>query len=207
MQDYGLVSIITPTWACGAFIVATIKSVQEQTYKNWELLIQDDCSTDNTKEVVEKCIAENPELTDKIKYECNPKNSGAAITRNNALRRAKGRWIAFLDADDLWLPEKLERQLAFLKENNADIVLCKMECKTPENEFIHNFPNLDKSQQISYTSLLKYNSASTQTFFGKTFCFKNIMFDASMPRLQDWDEALRLSLQYKIFFHILNIHY
>lgn len=60
-----------------------------------------------------------------------------------------------------------------------------MECKTPENEFIHNFPNLDKSQQISYTSLLKYNSASTQTFFGKTFCFKNIMFDASMPRLQE----------------------
>lgn len=118
MQDYGLVSIITPTWACGVFIVATIKSVQEQTYKNWELLIQDDCSTDNTKEVVEKCIAENPELTDKIKYECNPKNSGAAITRNNALRRAKGRWIAFLDSDDLWLPEKLEKQLRFMVENN-----------------------------------------------------------------------------------------
>lgn len=117
MQDYGLVSIITPTWACVAFIVATIKSVQEQTYKNWELLIQDDCSTDNTKEVVEKCIAENPELTDKIKYECNPKNSGAAITRNNALRRAKGRWIAFLDSDDLWLPEKLEKQLKFMVEN------------------------------------------------------------------------------------------
>ena len=88
-----------------------------QTYQNWELLIQDDCSMDNTKEVVEKFIAENPECKNKIKYECNQKNSGAAITRNNALRRAKGRWIAFLDSDDLWLPEKLEKQLRFMVEN------------------------------------------------------------------------------------------
>ena len=117
MQDYGLVSIITPTWACGQFIAETIRSVIAQTYQNWELLIQDDCSTDNTKEVVEKSIAENPECKDKIKYECNPKNSGAAITRNNALRRARGRWIAFLDSDDLWLPEKLEKQLRFMVEN------------------------------------------------------------------------------------------
>lgn len=113
MQDFGLVSIITPTWACAEFISETIKSVQTQTYQNWELLIQDDCSTDNTREVVRPYID-----TDKrIKYECNPKNSGAAITRNSALRRAKGRWIAFLDADDLWLPEKLERQLRFMLEH------------------------------------------------------------------------------------------
>ena len=117
MQDYGLVTIITPTWACGQFIAETIRSVMAQTYQNWELLIQDDCSMDNTKDVVEKFIAENPELKDKIKYECNTKNSGAAITRNNALRRAKGRWIAFLDSDDLWLPEKLEKQLRFMVEN------------------------------------------------------------------------------------------
>ena len=88
-----------------------------QTYQNWELLIQDDCSTDNTKEVVEKFIEETPGLREKIKYECNTKNSGAAITRNNALKRAQGRWIAFLDSDDLWLPEKLEKQLRFMAEN------------------------------------------------------------------------------------------
>lgn len=109
MQDYGLVSIITPTWACAAFICETIKSVLAQTYQNWELLIQDDCSTDGTDKVVAPYL-EDP----RIKYECNSKNSGAAITRNNALRRAKGRWIAFLDSDDLWLPEKLEHQLAFM---------------------------------------------------------------------------------------------
>lgn len=114
MQDYGLVSIITPAWACGRFIYETIKSVQAQTYTHWELLIQDDCSTDGTDKVV-KPLAE---MDSRIKYACNPQNSGAAITRNNALKRAKGKWIAFLDSDDLWLPEKLEKQLNFMVENN-----------------------------------------------------------------------------------------
>ena len=113
MQDYGLVSIITPTWACADFIAETIRSIQAQSYQNWELLIQDDCSKDNTLEVVKPFM----ETDERIKYECNPQNSGAAITRNNALRRAKGRWIAFLDSDDLWLPEKLEHQLKFMVEN------------------------------------------------------------------------------------------
>lgn len=113
MQDYGLVSIITPTWACAGFISETIQSVLAQTYWNWELLIQDDCSKDDTAEVVMPFV----EADSRIKYECNPMNSGAAVTRNNALRRAKGRWIAFLDSDDLWLPEKLEHQLRFMAEN------------------------------------------------------------------------------------------
>ena len=101
-NDYGLVSIITPTWDCASFIAETIRSIQAQTYTNWELLIQDDCSTDNTREVVE-LFAQGD---NRIKYECNDHNSGAAITRNNALKRAQGRWIAFLDSDDLWLPKK-----------------------------------------------------------------------------------------------------
>lgn len=113
MQDYGLVSIITPTWACAAFIAETIKSIQAQTYQNWELIIQDDCSKDNTLEVVKPFV----EADKRIKYECNPKNSGAAITRNNALRRAKGKWIAFLDSDDLWSEDKLEKQLTFMVKN------------------------------------------------------------------------------------------
>ena len=98
----GLVSIITPSWNCAAFVA------------DWELLFQDDCSTDNTKELV----AQFAESDSRIKYECNPQNCGAAITRNNALRRAKGEWIAFLDSDDLWLPEKLEKQIKFMVEND-----------------------------------------------------------------------------------------
>lgn len=107
-----LISIITPSWNCGPFIEETIKSIQSQTYTNWELLFQDDCSTDNTREIVAKYAAQDS----RIKYECNLQNSGAAITRNNALKRAKGRWIAFLDSDDLWTPNKLEKQVMFMLE-------------------------------------------------------------------------------------------
>lgn len=113
MKDYGLVSIITPTYNCSQFIAETIRSVQAQTYQNWELLIQDDCSIDGTVKVVQLY----EKMDDRIKYECNLKNSGAAVTRNNALQRAKGRWIAFLDSDDLWEPEKLEKQVAFMERN------------------------------------------------------------------------------------------
>ena len=109
-----LVSIITPTWNCAPFICETIKCVLAQTYQDWELIISDDCSTDNTYKVVESYLA----MDSRIKYIRNDHNSGAAITRNNALRVAKGRWIAFLDSDDLWLPEKLEHQVRFMEENN-----------------------------------------------------------------------------------------
>ena len=114
MQDYGLVSIITPSWNCGKFVEETIQSILAQTYTHWELLFQDDCSTDDTRELVMQYAARDA----RIKYACNPKNSGAAITRNNALQRATGRWIAFLDSDDLWLPEKLEKQLQFMVDNH-----------------------------------------------------------------------------------------
>lgn len=113
MKNFGLVSIITPSYNCGRFLEETIKSIQAQTYTNWELLFQDDCSTDDTREKVAKLAAEDP----KIKYECNLQNSGAAVTRNNALKRAQGKWIAFLDSDDLWEPTKLEKQINFMVAN------------------------------------------------------------------------------------------
>jgi len=113
MQDYGLVSIVTPTWNCGLFIAETIESVLAQTYSNWELLIIDDCSTDNTREIVESY--KDP----RIKYHCLERNSGAAVARNTALRMAHGQWAAFLDSDDLWKPEKLSRQLDFMKKSNC----------------------------------------------------------------------------------------
>lgn len=110
-----LVSIITPTYNCGRFIAETIRSVQAQTYTNWEMLVVDDCSTDDTRTIVEEFMREDK----RIKYLCNKSNSGAAMTRNRALREAKGKWVAFLDSDDLWLPQKLERQLDFMKRNGC----------------------------------------------------------------------------------------
>ena len=107
-----LVSIIMPSWNTTQFIAESIQSVIDQTYTNWELLIVDDCSADNTDEAVK------PFLTDaRIRYLKNDGNVGAALTRNRAMWEAKGEWIAFLDSDDLWMPEKLEKQIRFMNEN------------------------------------------------------------------------------------------
>lgn len=106
-----LVSIIMPSYNTARFIEESIRSVLAQTYENWELIIVDDCSSDNTDEVVAK-IEDN-----RIRYYKNEKNSGAAVSRNRALKEARGKWIAFLDSDDLWMPEKLEKQIRFMEDN------------------------------------------------------------------------------------------
>lgn len=112
MED--LVSIITPTYNCGKYIKETIESVINQTYTNWEMIIVDDYSTDNTTDIVKQYQQEYSNII----YKILDKNSGAAIARNTALKMAKGKYIAFLDGDDLWLPEKLEHQINFMKDNN-----------------------------------------------------------------------------------------
>lgn len=111
MQDYGLVSIVMPTWNCARFIGKSIESVRRQSYRNWELLVVDDCSSDNTEEIV-MSFGDS-----RIRYIRNAVNSGAAVSRNKALKEARGRWIAFLDSDDLWTADKLEKQIAFMVNN------------------------------------------------------------------------------------------
>lgn len=110
-READLVSVIMPSYNTAPYIKETIQSVLDQTYTNWELIIVDDCSTDNTEEVL-ATINDS-----RIRYFKNEKNSGAAVSRNKALREAKGQWIAFLDSDDLWMPEKLEKQINFMKKN------------------------------------------------------------------------------------------
>lgn len=107
-----LVSIIMPSYNTSKYISDSILSVQSQTYTNWELIIVDDFSTDDSIKVI-KSFNEP-----RIRLLQNKKNSGAAISRNYALREAKGKWIAFLDSDDTWAPEKLEKQIRFMEEHN-----------------------------------------------------------------------------------------
>lgn len=107
----GLVSIIMPSYNTGRLIGESIESVINQTYSNWELLIVDDHSTDHTEEVVRSF----PD--DRIRFFSNEENLGAALSRNRAMREARGEWIAFLDSDDLWEPEKLEKQIDFMQRN------------------------------------------------------------------------------------------
>lgn len=107
----GLVSVIMPSYNTADYIKESIQSVLNQTYQNLELIIVDDCSSDNTMAVID-------EIDDRrIRVFKNEKNSGAAVSRNKALREASGQWIAFLDSDDLWMPDKLEKQISFMEKN------------------------------------------------------------------------------------------
>lgn len=108
-----LVSVIMPAYNCGDFISITLDTVIAQSYKNWEVIVVDDCSIDNTEEIVNAYQAKEP----RIKYYRLDKNSGAAIARNKAIDLANGKYLAFLDSDDIWFPEKLTKQIRFMKEN------------------------------------------------------------------------------------------
>lgn len=107
-----LVSIVMPSYNTGKYIKETIESVIGQTYDNWELIIVDDCSSDDTDQVVKEFIYDK-----RVRYLKNDRNSGAAVSRNRALKEAKGKWVAFLDSDDLWAAEKLEKQIKFMDKN------------------------------------------------------------------------------------------
>ncbi len=110
-----LVSIIMPTYKCGLFICKSIESVLAQTYTNWELIVVDDCSGDSTIDLV----LDFKKTDQRIHLFQNSTNSGAAVSRNVALKKARGRWIAFLDSDDLWEPTKLEKQIRFMEEHRC----------------------------------------------------------------------------------------
>lgn len=113
-KNYGFVSIIMPAYNAAEYIVESIKSIQSQTYEYWELIVVDDCSKDDTVDLVCRLRQEDS----RIRLLKNVNNSGAAVSRNYALREAKGKWIAFLDSDDVWLSEKLETQIEFMLKND-----------------------------------------------------------------------------------------
>lgn len=150
MEDYGLVSIITPNYNCGRFIAETIESVLLQTYQNWELLIQDDCSTDESM----KIAFEYAQRDSRIKIQSNTKNSGAAVTRNNAIQRSRGKYLAFLDSDDIWLPLKLERQLEFMKKHNCDFSFTRYEHISEEGKSLGEQARV--ICHLSYTKLMMH---------------------------------------------------
>jgi len=107
-----LVSIIMPAYNCGDFIGITLDSVINQSYKNWEVIVVDDCSTDNTAHEVQEYIKKD----NRIKYHKLEKNSGAAVARNKAVDLAAGKYMAFLDSDDVWFQEKLTKQIGFMEK-------------------------------------------------------------------------------------------
>jgi len=113
-----LVSVIMPTYNCGKFISQSLDSVISQTVSDWEVQIVDDCSTDNTAEVLKPYLEKYPN----IHYYVLPKNGGPAIARTEAIKRATGKYVAFLDSDDLWMPNKLAKQIEFMEKTGAKFV-------------------------------------------------------------------------------------
>ena len=120
-----MISIVTPVYNASAFIRQTIEMVQAQTYTDWELILVDDGSKDNSCEIIETYLKEKPDK--RIRLIKKGKNEGAALSRNCGIKEAKGRYIAFLDADDVWLRHKLQRQMEFMKDNNAGFLFSAYE--------------------------------------------------------------------------------
>jgi teichuronic acid biosynthesis glycosyltransferase TuaG len=152
-----LVSIITPSWNVERLIGETILSVQAQTLGDWELLIADDCSTDNTAAVIESYAAKDS----RIMLIRQPRNGGPALARQAAIERANGRFIAFLDSDDLWLPAKLERQVAFTREHRAALSFTAFRRINEDGSVAGRLIAVPES--LTYDQLLKNTSIATLT--------------------------------------------
>ena len=155
LEDYGLVSIVMPNYNSVKFIKETIDSVISQTYQNWELIIVDDCSSDNSLEII-KQYKDN-----RIRIQENKSNSGAAISRNNAIESAKGRWIAFLDSDDLWDSNKLLKHLQFMTQTKSSFSFTNYYVLNSNNELISKYaPSKDS---YNYNDILKHCSIGCST--------------------------------------------
>ncbi|WP_407536946.1 glycosyltransferase family 2 protein [Cetobacterium somerae] len=152
-----LVSIITPSYNSKDFIKETIESVLNQTYKNWEMLIVDDCSTDSTQ----KYLKDFEEKDRRIKVIYLEKNVGAGIARNLAIEKAKGRYIAFLDSDDIWNNKKLEKQVKFTEENSYKFTFTKFQKISEDGKAYKMIVKAPK--KLTYNKNLYYNHIQTST--------------------------------------------
>ncbi|MFD0863112.1 glycosyltransferase family 2 protein [Sungkyunkwania multivorans] len=144
-----LVSVITPSYNSADFIAKTIDSVREQTHEHWEMIIVDDCSSDETVTIIKHYKNED----DRIKLIQLTKNSGAAVARNKGIEMAKGDYIAFLDADDLWKPHKLSKQVQFMQQNDIAVAYSAYEqideAGKPLNKTVHVLPKLSFEKLLS----------------------------------------------------------
>lgn len=162
------VTIITPSYNSARFIDGTIQSVLNQSFSDWEMIIVDDCSKDNSIELIQSFVKRDT----RIKLIQLSENSGAAVARNTAIMAAQSRYVAFLDSDDFWLPDKLEKQLAFMQENDYPFTYSAYD-KIYENG--HIFGHIGVPDSVSYSDLLKTCSIGCLTvmydtdFFGKVY--------------------------------------
>lgn len=156
-EDIGLVSIITPAWKAERWIAETIESVLAQTYSNWEMWVVDDCSPDHTADIVLQYAARDS----RVRLIRQPVNGGPAAARNAAILAAHGRWLAFLDSDDLWLPEKLAAQLSFQVGQSAVLTYTEFRRMSATAGVIGR--QITVPDSLTYTQLLGNTAIATST--------------------------------------------
>jgi teichuronic acid biosynthesis glycosyltransferase TuaG len=174
-----LVSIIIPAYNTEKFIRATLHSVQNQTYNNWEMILVDDASTDQTVSIIEEFSQKDY----RIKLFKLEKNSGNGVARNTALEKASGKYIAYLDADDLWFPEKLEKQIQFLKTNNLRFTFSFYDCIDEEGNELSR--RVEAPLNLKYNQLFFCNYVGNLTAIYDADFFGKITLPAAQKR-QDW---------------------
>ena len=189
------VTVIIPTYNRADIIEKSIRSVLDQTYDDFTLIIVDDCSADNTEEVVGRFG------DDRIIYHRLSENKGAGGARNEGARLAETDYIAFQDSDDIWLPDKLEKQVKYMDEHpDAALVYGKM--KVISSEKTYEFPNESVSGDLEgdiFSWLLRRNSIGTPVMFIRKKSFDEVGgFDTSLRCLEDWEFAIRFSKKFKI---------
>lgn len=153
----GLVSIVTPAWRAAGYVSDTIQGALAQTYTNWELLVVDDCSPDDTCAVVARAAAADP----RVRLLRQSVNGGPANARNRALEEARGRFIAFCDSDDYWLPRKLELQLTFMQERSSAMSYTEFRRINESNSRIG--ARILVPESLGYHQLLKNTAIATST--------------------------------------------
>lgn len=187
-----LVSVITPSYNCSEFIERTIKSVQKQTYTNWEMLITDDRSMDDSVEIIKGIAAQDS----RIKLFQLAKNSGAGVARNKSIEHAQGKYIAFLDSDDMWMPEKLEKQIAFMQEKQCGLSYTSMiNIDEHDNEIgievaprRHTFSQNKRDDKVGFSTAI-YD----QEMVGKIFM-------PTIRKRQDWGLVLSVLKKCKVAY-------
>lgn len=183
------ISIITPTFNSASTILQTYNSILEQTHHNWEWLVTDDCSSDNTISIMNAIC----EKDSRVKLFKNAVNSGAAVTRNNSLANASGDYISFIDSDDLWFTSKLERQLNFMFANNLDFTFTAYDLVDAHGNPLGKVVDLQGDNfSVDYSDMLKKKA----TLGCSTVMFKRAAFsDFFMPLIRTGqDYALWLKL-------------
>ena len=189
-----MVSVIIPTYNREGVLKRSIISVLEQTYTDLELIVADDCSTDNTADLV-KSIDD-----DRLKYICLEKNQGACAARNAGISAAQGEYIAFQDSDDIWLPDKLETMLRVFSEVDTDVCFHKLIRYYPDGKKKSYFPDLNESRFVTHEELCNCAMISTQTIIGKREAFEEHKFDPAVRKSQDYDWAIRASRNFRFYY-------